>query len=77
MSEDNTMSRRKAIGSIGAVLATTVISPVMAEGLGSGDFNSAPGLEDPTTKYVRPPFKEQKQEWPGLVSRMDPRPDHG
>jgi NAD(P)-dependent dehydrogenase (short-subunit alcohol dehydrogenase family) len=74
MSEDNTMSRRKALGSIGAVLATTVISP---EGLGSGDFTPAPGLEDPTTKYVRPPFKEQKQEWPGLVSKMDPRPDHG
>lgn len=31
MSEDNTMSRRKALGSIGAVLATTVISPAMAE----------------------------------------------
>jgi len=77
MSEDNTMSRRKALGSIGAVLATTVISPAMAEGLGIGDFTPAPGLEDPTTKYVRPPFKEQKQEWPGLVSKMDPRPDHG
>lgn len=33
--------------------------------------------EDPTTKYPQPPFKEQKQPWPGLASKMDPRPDHG
>ncbi|MBL4676572.1 MAG: SDR family oxidoreductase [Mucilaginibacter sp.] len=34
-------------------------------------------LEDPTSKYPKPPFQEQKQEWPGLVSKMNPRPDHG
>src|SRR6188474_2938440 len=34
-------------------------------------------LEDPTTKYPKPPFKEQSQPWPGLASKMDPRPDHG
>lgn len=34
-------------------------------------------LEDPTTKYPKPPFREQKQPWPGLASKMDPRPDHG
>ncbi|MCC8409318.1 SDR family oxidoreductase [Mucilaginibacter sp. UR6-1] len=34
-------------------------------------------LEDPTTKYPRPPFQEQKQEWPGLASKMTPKPDHG
>lgn len=77
MSEDNTMSRRKAIGSIGAVLATTVISPAMANGFTGVDSMASAELEDPTTKYVRPPFKEQKQPWPGLVSKMDPRPDHG
>lgn len=37
----------------------------------------ATGLEDPTTKYPKPPFKEQKQSWPGLASKMDPLPDHG
>jgi NAD(P)-dependent dehydrogenase (short-subunit alcohol dehydrogenase family) len=35
----------------------------------------------PTTKlaenYPAPPFKEQKQDWPGLASKMEPRPDHG
>lgn len=34
-------------------------------------------LEDPKKKYPKPPFKEQKQPWPGLASKMDPIPDHG
>jgi len=40
--------------------------------------SSAPSvLEDPNTKYPRPPFPGQKQRWPGLASKMSPRPDHG
>jgi len=35
------------------------------------------GLVDPTTKYPQPPFEKQSQEWPGLASRMIPKPDHG
>ena len=34
-------------------------------------------LQDPTTKYPRPPFARQEQPWPGLASKMEPRPDHG
>ena len=34
-------------------------------------------LEDPKAKYPKPPFKEQSQPWPGLASKMEPRPDHG
>jgi len=34
-------------------------------------------LQDPTTKYPKPPFNGQSQPWPGLASKMDPRPDHG
>jgi len=34
-------------------------------------------LSDPTTKYARPPFNRQIQPWPGLASRMEPKPDHG
>lgn len=34
-------------------------------------------MTDPTMKYPRPPFKGQMQDWPGLASKMDPRPDHG
>lgn len=32
---------------------------------------------DPLTPYPTPPFPDQKQPWPGLVSKMLPRPDHG
>ena len=34
-------------------------------------------LEDPTSKYPKPPYKRQSQPWPGLAGKMDPRPDHG
>jgi NAD(P)-dependent dehydrogenase (short-subunit alcohol dehydrogenase family) len=34
-------------------------------------------LQDPTEKYPKPPFPRQSQPWPGLASRMVPRPDHG
>lgn len=76
MNNDNTMSRRKALGSIGAVLATTVVSPVVANGL-DNDYTPSNAGEDPTTKYPRPPFKPQTQTWPGLASKMNPLPDHG
>jgi NAD(P)-dependent dehydrogenase (short-subunit alcohol dehydrogenase family) len=35
------------------------------------------GLEDPRSKYPKPPFKKQSQTWPGLAARMEPPPDHG
>jgi len=34
-------------------------------------------LVDPTSKFPKPPYPEQKQPWPGLASKMQPRPDHG
>lgn len=37
----------------------------------------APRLRDPRELYPRPPFEKQPQPWPGLASRMTPRPDHG
>ncbi|HXP65959.1 MAG TPA: SDR family oxidoreductase [Steroidobacteraceae bacterium] len=32
---------------------------------------------NPIGKYQKPPFPVQRQRWPGLVSKMKPRPDHG
>jgi len=37
----------------------------------------ARGLKDPRSKYPKPPFPAQSQPFPGLASRMEPRPDHG
>ncbi len=34
-------------------------------------------LIDPTSAYPKPPFPKQQQPWPGLTSKMEPRPDHG
>lgn len=34
-------------------------------------------LIDPRTTYPQPPFEKQSQPWPGLASKMNPRPDHG
>ena len=34
-------------------------------------------MEDPRTKYPKPPFPEQTQPWPGLARDMQPKPDHG
>ncbi len=75
--EQKSISRRKVIGGLGATLATVIAAPVFA---GSGKAEAAApdaGLSDPTTKYVKPPFQSQSQPWPGLASKMTPRPDHG
>src|ERR1700744_4522276 len=34
-------------------------------------------VQDPRTQHPVPPFPVQRQPWPGLVSKMQPRPDHG
>jgi NAD(P)-dependent dehydrogenase (short-subunit alcohol dehydrogenase family) len=57
----------------------------LGSGLAAGAFlpKAAKGdeppvsLQDPTEKYPKPPFERQSQPWPGLASKMTPRPDHG
>ena len=34
-------------------------------------------LQDPVSKYPKPPFAKQSQSWPGLAGKMQPPPDHG
>src|SRR5689334_4890373 len=34
-------------------------------------------MDDPRSKFPKPPFKKQPQPWPGLAREMDPKPDHG
>src|SRR5580693_10505360 len=43
----------------------------------SDTANAAAQSRDPTVRYPKPPFPEQHQPWPGLCSRMQPKPDHG
>src|ERR1041385_7282454 len=41
------------------------------------DVRPNPAGVNPLTRYPKPPFPKQQQPWPGLVSRMEPVPDHG
>ncbi|WP_428328984.1 SDR family oxidoreductase [Mucilaginibacter sp.] len=78
MNEDNKISRRTVVAGLGTGLAAVAVSPVFAaEGTSKSQPAVPQGLQDPTTKYPKPPFPGQSQPWPGLASKMDPRPDHG
>jgi len=76
--EDNKITRRAVIGGLGASLAAVAVSPVFGgTGISGATSFASLKLEDPTTKYPKPPFSVQSQPWPGLVSKMEPKPDHG
>lgn len=78
MSIATTLSRRQVLSGLGTGLAALMVSPVLAGVIPEPSNVPLPQeLEDPTTKYPRPPFKGQSQPWPGLARDMDPRPDHG
>lgn len=69
------MDRRKALGTIGtSVLALGLVGgwrPATAQQVEN------PILRNPNNKYPKPPFQKQSQPWPGLCSKMEPKPDHG
>ena len=74
-------SRRSAIGLLGGLVA----APTLLASTGATAQTASAGatraerrtLVDPRDAYPKPPFAKQTQEWPGLASRMQPRPDHG
>lgn len=75
MAERHTASRRSLLGA-----ATTGLAAAAAPALAQGPARAAPPAADmrnPATKHPKPPFAAQQQPWPGLASRMEPRPDHG
>jgi NAD(P)-dependent dehydrogenase (short-subunit alcohol dehydrogenase family) len=43
----------------------------------SSSAGSPPPQPAPLIDYPKPPFPTQQQGWPGLTSKMNPRPDHG
>lgn len=77
MQEENKFSRRQVISGLGAGLAVAAVAPVSAVEAAAGPAAAPDKLVDPATKYPQPPFKSQSQPWPGLASKMEPRPDHG
>lgn len=71
--DSNSISRRKLVGAAGTGLALAAA----ATGTQAQAPTTAAPMSDPTTKYPKPPFQKQSQPWPGLASKMEPRPDHG
>lgn len=67
-------SRRSFVeGMAGGALAALAV-PTAAQ---PAEAPAPAGPRPLTPGYPRPPFPVQQQPWPGLASRMQPRPDHG
>ena len=78
MDEKGKITRRQAVAGLGvATLAAATILPASAMAGITSPPKGRAKLEDPSGKYPKPPFKYQPQPWPGLQSKMDPRPDCG
>jgi NAD(P)-dependent dehydrogenase (short-subunit alcohol dehydrogenase family) len=84
LKNDSIASRRQFVGGMTAGLAAAFVSPAFGQQgqkesarAGSRQGPSRPVKQDPRTQYPAPPFPDQKQEPPGLASKMVPRPDHG
>lgn len=77
-SSHKSISRRDVMTHLGAGVAgaalTAAIPAAKAE---TTTGSTAAPFVDPTTKYPKPPYPGQYQPWPGLASKMNPRPDHG
>src|ERR1700716_231418 len=78
MTSDNkpSLSRRTIVGGAGMAVAGAAASRAAPIARGNKMMRE-PQLRNPAEKYPKPPYKKQSQPWPGLASKMDPRPDHG
>lgn len=78
MDTQNQFTRRQIVSGLTASLAGATVLPTLAAQTTMSSTSQSPeDLRDPRTKYPAPPFNGQSQPWPGLVSKMDPVPDHG
>ncbi|MBB3105021.1 SDR family oxidoreductase [Azomonas macrocytogenes] len=70
-------TRRGVLAGVAVGLAGTLAAKVQAQPSEQANSTAAPPPSDPRKLYVHPPFAAQPQPWPGLASKMNPRPDHG
>jgi NAD(P)-dependent dehydrogenase (short-subunit alcohol dehydrogenase family) len=78
--DDIVPARRRFVGTVAAgTVAGLAAAPALAQAQAGGGAAGATAAPRPLTPpdYPKPPFQRQKQEWPGLASKMTPRPDHG
>jgi NAD(P)-dependent dehydrogenase (short-subunit alcohol dehydrogenase family) len=69
------LPRRQVVGGMLAGLAAATVAPAAAQPPGAQA--PTPPKKNPVTQYPKPTFPAQQQPWPGLTSKMSPRPDHG
>lgn len=67
-------SRRRALGALGAAAAAPAFAAAADPDVSQAQRRP---MQDPRVGMPKPPFPAQQQPWPGLTSKMDPRPDHG
>ena len=78
MNAENRISRRDLVTNLGAGIAGAAItSAVPSAQAQTPNGSTVAPFVDPTSKYPKPPYPAQSQPWPGLASKMNPRPDHG
>jgi NAD(P)-dependent dehydrogenase (short-subunit alcohol dehydrogenase family) len=77
MKEEAKIPRRKVIEGLGIGLAAMTAAPAFAGNKNNAAPNNTGTIENPVTKYPKPPFSPQPQPWPGLAGKMNPVPDHG
>ncbi|MBV9557141.1 MAG: SDR family oxidoreductase [Pseudolabrys sp.] len=85
--KDSRHSRRHVVGGLSAGMMAAAATPVIAQSGGTtgvGLSTQSPATAkvggppaNPVGLYPKGPFPKQQQPWPGLASKMDPRPDHG
>lgn len=75
-------SRRRFVSTVATgIAASAAVAPAMAQQAGAAADTAnqpPPGrAREAAKRYPAPPFPSQSQPWPGLASKMTPRPDHG
>lgn len=66
-------SRRRVLGGVAGTLLASAAASSSAQAP-AATASTAPAAPK---NYPKPPFPIQQQPWPGLTSKMNPRPDHG
>jgi NAD(P)-dependent dehydrogenase (short-subunit alcohol dehydrogenase family) len=77
MTDEANNSRRQVLKNLTTGMLLASAAPVAFGQKVPVESASSAAMPNPATEYPTPPFPEQHQEWPGLVSKMTPRPDHG
>ena len=76
--QDDGFSRRAVVGAAAfGVVAVGAAGAAVGKPQAPAQGTPQSGLMDPRNAGPKPPFQRQSQPWPGLASKMTPRPDHG